>query len=136
MEVGNEQRAIDQVHAAVQRAARDGHKVLLLLPGGSAAQLIGPLVARLDAHQDNLTISLTDERYGPVGHANSNWPVVAAVQSTLPRTRVVPLLGGGTLAETATAFASLLANHVSADGAIVALLGIGTDCHTASIKPQ
>lgn len=48
--------------------------VLWLVPGGSnidVAVMVGTLLKGTDLQ--NLHITLTDERFGPEGHANSNW---------------------------------------------------------------
>lgn len=130
-----------------------GERALLLVSGGSCAEVAVDACARLrSALRGNedarrlLTVTLADERYGPVDHADSNWRFLVERGFDPSPFDAVPLLDGTTdgasdegLAETASRFGKFLAAAVAmrANGRlyIAAALGIGADGHTAGILP-
>lgn len=112
-------------------------KVLLLVPGGSG---IGTAVAVAEKLKDtdlsNLTITLTDERFGPVGHADENWQQLLDQGFVMSGVRSYRVLRGGSLQETAQAFSETLDRFLDESDYAVGLFGIGRDGHTAGIKPR
>lgn len=110
--------------------------VLLLVPGGSG---IGTAVAVAEKLKDtdlsNLTITLTDERFGPVGHADENWQQLLDQGFVMSGVRSYRVLQGGSLQEAAQAFSETLDRFLDESDYTVGLFGIGGDGHTAGIKP-
>lgn len=128
----------DQAVEAVTTAVREGLErglVLLLVPGGSAARLCGPIAEVVEAmpYRERLSVSLSDERYGLPGHAASNWPAVERAFGSVARG--IPVLRGAAMAETVANWQQTLEELVS-EATVVALLGVGSDGHIAGIKPQ
>lgn len=109
----------------------------LLISGGSAARVFAPIWQTLSQkQQDNYTISLVDERYGPVGHADSNWTLLQQLGVDLSAPRHVPVLTGvADMAGTAAAWQLRLHAALDTNERVVALFGVGVDHHIAGIKP-
>jgi 6-phosphogluconolactonase/glucosamine-6-phosphate isomerase/deaminase len=123
---------------ALIEATRFGKKVLFLLPGGSSAGIGANVWGKLPVESQALiTISLTDERFGPVGHPDSNWLLLQKLGLDLSDERHIPVLQNlETKDETATAWAEKLGQTTDVADSVVALFGIGTDHHIAGIKPK
>lgn len=112
-----------------------GQKVLWLVPGGSAMKVAAEVVKQLPPPLQRLTISLTDERYGPLGHSDSNWRQLTELGFAASGATTQPVLSGKNLAETAKDYsATLMADLKTADYSL-ALAGMGPDGHIFGIKP-
>ncbi|MDE2038153.1 MAG: 6-phosphogluconolactonase [Patescibacteria group bacterium] len=122
-----------------------GRPVLWLVCGGSN---IKAAAEALDAVRraappealGRLAVGLTDERYGPVGHPDSNWKQLADAGFGFEGVRRLPVLSGKSLSETVAAYAETLDAECrgvrAAKGSVVALFGIGADGHIAGILPH
>jgi 6-phosphogluconolactonase/glucosamine-6-phosphate isomerase/deaminase len=110
---------------------------LLLASGGSAGHAFAEACKKLPTNiQDMYTISLADERYGEVGHSDSNWRLLQDLGVDLSALRHIPVLQGLNMQETATQWGSRIAPFFSPSRTVVTLLGIGLDSHIAGIKPN
>lgn len=116
-----------------------GKRVLWLLAGGSAipvaVQAAGQLVA-FGVPLEKLVVTLTDERHGVVGHANSNWKQLEDAGFSLPGAELHPVVTGKDLAGTVADFEAFLAKELSAAQYRLGLFGIGPDGHTSGILPH
>jgi 6-phosphogluconolactonase/glucosamine-6-phosphate isomerase/deaminase len=117
----------------------NNERVLWLLSGGSGGAICiaaSQELARRGIPTDNLYSTMSDERYGAMGHADENIAQLLdggfeVGDSTLYR----PLISASRT-ETTLAFAEwLTAMKIKADYSII-LMGIGADGHTAGIKPH
>lgn len=114
-----------------------GQRVLWLIPGGSAIALAVAVGRRLPVAQlPGLTVTLTDERYGAVGHHDSNWRQLTEAGLHLPGAHLQPVLTGASLADTTAHFAEQLAADLTAADYRLGFFGIGPDGHTAGILPH
>lgn len=114
-----------------------GKSVLWLVPGGSAIAVAAAVGNHLkDQPLDHLTVTLTDERYGPVGHADSNWRQLMAAGFNLPGANLLPVLSGASRQETTKNFGLKLEKSLAAADYSIGLFGIGADGHTAGILPH
>jgi 6-phosphogluconolactonase/glucosamine-6-phosphate isomerase/deaminase len=114
-----------------------GKKVLWLVPGGSNIQVAVEVMSRLTGNEQNLTITLTDERYGKVGHADSNWQQLIDFGFHTSAATIYPVISEGmTLQETAEAFEAFLRGALDEADVVVGFLGMGADGHTAGILPH
>jgi 6-phosphogluconolactonase/glucosamine-6-phosphate isomerase/deaminase len=114
-----------------------GKKVLWLIPGGSsipAAAAAAEIIAG-SAHE-GLAVTLTDERYGPVGHMDSNWGQLMATGFELPQAELVPILIGETRQITTSLWAGQLERLVAQANFILGFFGIGADGHIAGMLPH
>lgn len=82
-----------------------------------------------------LTVTLADERFGEVGHADSNWQQLAAAGFSLPGATLIPVLTGDSLTETVERWSTQLAELFESCNYRLGLLGIGPDGHTSGILP-
>lgn len=116
-------------------------RVLWLLSGGSNVPLsvltLRQMRERLPGRDlaDRLCVTLTDERYGPPGHADSNWQQLMQAGFDFTLVKNVPVLCNLSMAETAERFARNFEAAVAQNDVVVAQLGMGVDAHTAGILP-
>ena len=127
------------VASAILKKLKEKKRVLFFVTGGSSIS-VGVLVAKiLKKHpHKNLTIMLTDERYGRVGHKDSNWQQLLEKGFDLPEAKIIPVLSGDSLAVTTKKFNTNLARGFKKSKEIqykIGLFGIGSDGHTAGILP-
>lgn len=131
----------DGVADLAERLARElkaGKRVLWLVSGGSnvaasvqIATTISPELSR------NLSVMLVDERYGPVGHADSNWAQLTAAGFDAGQASLLPILEAGLDFDQTIERFSLLANKAfDKHDLVIAQLGIGDDGHVAGILPD
>ena len=114
----------------------NGERVLWLIPGGSSIEVAILTAEQLTADLSNLTVSLTDERYGPVGHADSNWRQLQAAGLKLPGAKLQPVLNGESLERTTASYCEFLQTNFDQADYAIGLTGIGIDGHTVGIKPH
>lgn len=84
----------------------------------------------------NLTIALTDERHGIVGHPDSNWKQLLDKGFSLLDAKIIPVLTGDDLVDTTEKFNMVLAQEFKNTDYKIGLFGIGADGHTAGILPE
>ena len=131
----------DRVVAAIgQRLASEleaGRKVTWFLSGGSNIQLIVRSMAMVPPQlTGNLTVLLTDERYGIPGHPDSNWTQLDAAGFKPEGARVLRTLRPEhTRDDTAAAYAADVELATSEADVVIAQFGIGGDGHIAGILP-
>ncbi len=116
-----------------------GKRVLWLVAGGSSVPVSVGCSKRLlsvGVPLDKLVVSLTDERYGDVGHANSNWRELEEAGFALPGATLHPVLSGKDMAGTVADFESFLEAELSQATFSIGLFGIGPDGHTSGILPH
>src|SRR5690242_15322144 len=109
-----------------------GKRVLWLVPGGSSIAVAAEVAKQLEAGNvplENLTVTLTDERYGAVGHPDSNWLQLEQVGFELPGATMQPVLTGATRDETVANFAKTLDDDLNANDYRLGFFGIGPDGH-------
>ncbi len=115
----------------------DRRTVLWLLSGGSAITVAVAASRHLAGSDlDGLTVSLIDERYGPVGHTGSNWWQLQDSGFELPGATLHPVLDGAPQADTAEAYADFLQAQFARADFRFGLFGIGSDGHTSGILPH
>lgn len=124
---------VDKISAHLQA----GRRVFWLVPGGSALKIVTEVGSRLQKlNLSNLTVTLTDERYGSVGHADSNWMQLMRLGFNMPGANLHSVLSGTSLSKTATNFAKFIDENLSSSSYKLGFFGIGPDGHTAGILPS
>ncbi len=117
-----------------------GKNVLWLMCGGSniadEASILKDLLADTDASR--LHVMLMDERFGPVGHSDSNWQQLVDVGCNFKAVQITPVLTETeqTLAETVAAYEVQVARAMDKADVIIGYFGMGVDGHTAGILPN
>ncbi len=116
---------------------KDGKKVLWLVPGGSAIA-VATLAAKIISEHphSNLIVTLTDERYGAVGHTDSNWQQLMDKGFSLPQAKLLPVLEGSDRTMTTKKFNTIIEAGFKEALYKIGLFGVGSDGHTAGILPE
>lgn len=122
----------------IGRRLHKGQRVLWLVAGGSAVSSAARASKQLvqeGISLERLTVTLTDERYGKPGHADSNWQQLLDAGFSLPGATLHPVLAGKDMEATATDFEEFLEGELGKVDYRMGLLGIGADGHTSGILP-
>jgi 6-phosphogluconolactonase/glucosamine-6-phosphate isomerase/deaminase len=131
----NTQPVIDHIVDVLSRHLEVGEKVLWLLSGGSNILTAVETAKRLQEYDvQNLTVSLVDERYGPVGHVHENWQQLIDAGFHLEAATLHRPLTGASRKDTAASYNSWLGEQFGQSDYSLALMGIGADGHTSGIK--
>jgi 6-phosphogluconolactonase/glucosamine-6-phosphate isomerase/deaminase len=126
-------------------ALHKGQKVLWLICGGTNIPLAVSAMSLIasecsDPELSALTVGQTDERYGPVGHEDSNWKQMMDSGFQGEKVRQISFLIGKPLPETVATYAKKFDTASSAvangKGLVLAQFGIGQDGHVAGIMPH
>lgn len=131
------EQAAETLATTLIEALKKYNTVTWFVPGGSN---IGITVAAMAAIPEELTgkliIAQTDERYGPMGHKDSNWQQLIDAGFELKNANAQPVLTLEPLPLAETA--QIYANKIRAlEGMTykIGQFGIGADSHIAGIKP-
>lgn len=128
---------IDHITDTVTSHLSRGERVLWLIPGGSAiaiASEVGKRLVGLD--MKGLYVTLTDERFGDVGHADSNWQQLSEAGFRLSGAKLSPVLHNLDIKQTTRLFAKELETQLANVDFSIGLFGMGADGHTAGILPN
>ena len=135
--VTSAESVIDYLTGVLSAKMAAGQPVLWLVPGGSAIAVAVAVAKNLQGVDlSSLTVTLTDERYGSVGHTDSNWSQLEQAGFNLPGARLVPVLHGHSVEETTSEFAQHLQEYCRGAAYCLGLFGMGADGHTAGILPD
>ena len=132
----------DMAHvvAGALNGALSQHKsVIWLVPGGSNIPLVVDTMALIDeALSRNLIIMQTDERYGTLQSPDCNWRQLLQAGFNPKHAQVYPILVNDeeTLAEVSLRYNQTLQEQFDTADYRIGQFGIGTDGHTAGIKPD
>lgn len=131
------EQAASALATSIAAQLQHGKRVLWLLSGGSGIDIAIKTQGLLstDLNLTNLYVSLTDERFGDLNHADENWSQLIAAGFNLPGARLYRTLIGQDIATTTQLFNNWLGEQFSAADYKIGIFGMGTDSHTAGIKP-
>lgn len=132
------QPGIDALAKRLQTELKAGKRVLWLIGGGSGIQATVAVMDALPADlTEHLSIFMTDERYGEVGHVNSNARQLTEAGFTPKEAVFVPMLQPGfSMDETQERYEQALRQAVEHADIVLAQSGIGPDGHIAGILPH
>lgn len=136
----NPEDAANHVVLSILNQLQLGKHVLFFTTGGSSISVAVKVSDILREHPkqtltQNLTVMMTDERYGPVGHADSNWQQLIEHGFNLNQAKLIPILTGDSRDITTEKFNAVLDQELKAADYKIGLFGIGKDGHTAGILP-
>lgn len=129
-----EQVVVDQIADYVNRATKQGKRVLWLVSGGSNTK-IAVEVAKKIIRQNLVSVAQVDERYGEIGHNDSNWQHLLGAGFLFDSRQLYPVLQGKPFRETVEDYEETLNRLFIENDYIVGQFGIGEDGHTAGILP-
>ncbi|TAL14516.1 hypothetical protein EPN95_02895 [Patescibacteria group bacterium] len=112
-----------------------GNKVLWILSGGSGGKVCAEVSKRLTGDLSNLITTLSDERYVPLGDPDENWKQLIDFGFTVPGATTYRPIQGKDRETTTAEFGAWVEKQFSLADYKVGLFGMGTDGHTAGIKP-
>lgn len=130
---------VDYLATTLQTHLQNGERVTWLVPGGSAIALAVAVSRRLteaETDMSKLALTLTDERFGPPEHADSNWRQLEEAGLLLPGAHLFPVLTGKDLPETLKDYNERLETFLNVSDFSIGLFGMGADGHTAGILPE
>ncbi len=137
--VGVPEIAISPLTSKLKGALNLG-PTLWLVPGGSNIPLVVAVMTSLSAElTDNLIIGLTDERFGPYNHPDSNWTQLRAAGFDPKRAQIIETLKAGvdsSLESAVLSYNSELDTILDEVSAAIGLFGMGADGHIAGILPN
>lgn len=140
VEVSNHHPVVHYLVELLTKSLTKNNKVLFLLSGGSCIPIavdVARELRSLDLPLENLAISLTDERYGALGHADENWQQLLDAGLDLPKAKLYRVLQTGmNMTDTAKAYGEFLDTAIKTSDYRIGLFGIGADGHTAGIKAE
>jgi len=126
-----------QLDQRLQSELQEGKRVLWLVCGGSNIQASAKIMDGLeDDLTKNLAILLTDERYGEVGHPDSNARQLQEAGFQAKQAIFVPTLTGLSLEETTARYDQVMQHAIEHADIVIAQFGIGTDGHIAGLLPH
>lgn len=131
------EQAADALSMAIKKHLSLGERVLWLLSGGSGIAIAVEASKKLkNIDLSNLFVSLTDERYGEIGHKDENWQQLIDAGFSLPSANLYRPLIGKKIKQTVVEFNNWLAIQLEKANYKIGIFGLGTDGHTAGIKPR
>ncbi len=130
----------DGIADLTQRLVRElstGRNVLWLVSGGSNIKASVTVMGNIPANlTKQLSVMLADERYGNVGHADSNWAQLLQAGFKKKYAQLLPVLQEGLdFGATAISYNKLALWAMADADHVIAQLGIGDDGHIAGILP-
>lgn len=131
----------DALATTLADSLEKGLRVLWLLPGGSNVEIAASAMQMLEARVPkatlkNLTVGQVDERFGPVGHPDSNWKQLIDAGFPFEDVVAMPILTGEGLEETVRRYGNAIEEAYGEAGLIVGQFGIGADGHIAGMLPH
>ena len=115
-----------------------GKKVLWLVCGGSSIPLAVQAMKNVPkSRQKQLTIALTDERYGEFDHPDSNWRQLRETGFDAGEATIIPTLAPNlSLADSVQEYEYAIAKAFTSADIVIAQFGIGADGHIAGALPH
>ena len=137
----NPQEGIKSLADKIITGLNSGKKVLWLISGGSNIPITVKVmdIIRKSVGPDylsNLSITLTDERYGPENHTDSNWKQFIDLGLNIAGIKAYPVLSNESFSETIIQYGKTTEKLMEESDIIVGQFGMGSDGHIAGILPH
>jgi 6-phosphogluconolactonase/glucosamine-6-phosphate isomerase/deaminase len=115
-----------------------GKKVLWLVPGGSNIHIAVDVMQQIPEElSQNLTVGLTDERYGKIGHDDSNWKQLDDAGFDPKQAKTLMVLDNSDSPEqNAANYEKKYREALAQNDVTIGFFGMGGDGHTSGIKPE
>jgi 6-phosphogluconolactonase/glucosamine-6-phosphate isomerase/deaminase len=128
---------IQQLSQRLQSELQEGKRALWLICGGSNIQASVKIMDNLeDELTKKLAILLTDERYGAVGHPDSNARQLQEAGFQTKQALFIPVLTGLPLEDTRVRYDQAMQRAIEHADIVIAQFGIGADGHIAGLLPH
>ena len=134
--INNNEAAAEFIADSINRNLKKNKNILWFVSGGSAI-LLEVLVSKkiTKTNIDNLTITLIDERYGPIDYVDSNWLKLKQSGFDVAGAKMIPFLIGKDIKKTVVDIKDILKEELDKADYKIGIFGIGIDGHTAGILP-
>ncbi len=137
----NPNEGIKALASKITSNLNKGKVVLWLIPGGSNIPISVEVMNKIrlsvaPGSLQNLIVALTDERYGSIGHADSNWRQLLDAHLMTDKIKTIPVLEGLPISDTVTRYGSNIEKAIKSAQIIVGQFGVGSDGHIAGILPH
>lgn len=130
------QEGIRALGLCLLQALEAKQRVLWFVSGGSNIPISVQTMATIPPPlSQQLTIMLADERYGPVGHVDSNTQQLHDAGFVPKQATFLAVPNDDDFKNTVSTYQSLVAQQLAVSDLVVAQLGIGADGHIAGILP-
>jgi 6-phosphogluconolactonase/glucosamine-6-phosphate isomerase/deaminase len=137
MYIKNEKEIINYISSLVNNRLELGEKVLWFISGGSCIPIEVSIAKKINIPKNGeLVITLTDERYDKVGHADSNWSQLEKSGFKINSAKMIKYLNGKDIINTTKNIEETIKKEMSKASYRIGLFGIGADGHTAGILPN
>jgi len=124
----------DFVASSINRELQAGKNVLWFVSGGSVIETEVLISKKIkESLASKLVITLADERYGEVGHPDSNWFILNNLGFNVKGAKLIPFLGNKDINETTIDMEEILKYELIKSDYNIGVFGIGADGHTAGI---
>lgn len=137
--VASEEEAEGILLDGIRKTLNDGSKVLWLLPGGSNIKISVAVFKLLTEDElSRISVTLTDERFGPIGHPNSNYFQLEQAGFDFSKVKATPILVNkyDSFDETVERFERTINDLFAESQTIIGQFGMGGDGHIAGILPH
>ena len=131
----NSEAAAQKLASTISALLGQGKQVVWFVSGGSAVS-IAVSARKMLMQTDGLIVVQVDERYGPVGHPDSNWQQLLDAGFVTDGVTCYPILTGKDLETTVADYDQLLVTSLQSADYRIGLFGMGADGHTAGILPH
>lgn len=139
VKVDNKETGSQYLIKALAQAINQKSRVVWLVSGGSNIEIAVKVRASLRGDKlKNLTIGLVDERYGKIGHQDSNYYKLQQAGFDFSEVNFEAILTDDNLSseQIAQSYENRLGHLFEEDNIVIGQFGIGSDGHTAGILPN
>ena len=125
------------VASSINRELEKGHKVLWFATGGSSIKIESKIIEKINKnYKEQLVVTLTDERFGVLDHADSNWFQLKESGFDMSSIKVLPFLNGKSYRETIEELREKIKIELDKADYKIGMFGLGIDGHIAGILPR
>lgn len=135
IKIDSGQSVADYLARIISDKLKNDKKVLWLITGGSTIPVAVSASKAIQGVDSDLYISLTDERPGPVGHADSNWFQLQSGGLEYQSREYYEILQNKSIQQEVTDYDAWLGHMLVSADYKIGFLGVGPDGHTAGILP-
>jgi 6-phosphogluconolactonase/glucosamine-6-phosphate isomerase/deaminase len=135
--VDGKTEAADYLLEEINKLTKLNNTLTWFVSGGSNIAITIAVIQKLtDDQLSRINLLLVDERYGPIGHKDSNYQQLLDSGLDTNKINMSPILLGEGFSQTSEDYEVKVSNVFASGNFIIGQLGIGSDGHTAGILPD